>query len=215
MTELDELHRPNLLPRFSLLTVFLLTTIVAMAITIALLWRDVRPLRADNRRLRDEVGELAIDDPMKIHAIQVRTKEDLVWKWRVWVPEGVSVNAHCQWGKVPRVGLPPSNNSLLITSGEHWIELSARKDRDNKNWEGSLATDGASIGTIIQPDEHWFDWHGSTSVSGGVNFSTVAEKDSRESFILQRYRTSQAPNSAAVQKSDEPAVGFIIWVDRQ
>jgi hypothetical protein len=41
-------------PRFSLLTLLLLSTITAMAIVIALFWRENRPLRMEVRRLRAE-----------------------------------------------------------------------------------------------------------------------------------------------------------------
>lgn len=42
--------------RFSLLTSLLLVTIAAMAITVYLLYAELVPLRAELRRLRDEVG---------------------------------------------------------------------------------------------------------------------------------------------------------------
>jgi hypothetical protein len=88
MNDPQQPMRPSLRPRLSLLSAILLMTIAGMAIVLVQLWREVGPLRDDNRRLRDEVGELTISDPSKIHAIEVRMKEPLIWKFHVWVPEG-------------------------------------------------------------------------------------------------------------------------------
>lgn len=51
----------------------LVTTIVALSITVVTLYREVRPLRDEVRQLRNEVGRLSIEDPTKLHAIQVET----------------------------------------------------------------------------------------------------------------------------------------------
>ena len=67
----------------SLLTAVLLMTIVGMAIVIVQLWREVAPLRAEVRRFRDEMGQLTISDPSKFHAIEVRTSDKMIWKWRI------------------------------------------------------------------------------------------------------------------------------------
>ena len=44
--------------RFSLLTLFPQTTIVALTITVAMLFRELGPLREEVNHLRNEVGEL-------------------------------------------------------------------------------------------------------------------------------------------------------------
>ncbi|MCI0492400.1 MAG: hypothetical protein L0Z07_05650, partial [Planctomycetes bacterium] len=64
MTDQPEQHW-RFRPRFTLLTLLLLMTIVAMAIAMIQLWREVGPLRADNRRLRQEFGYLSIRDENK------------------------------------------------------------------------------------------------------------------------------------------------------
>jgi hypothetical protein len=75
-------------PRLSLLSALLLMTIVGLSIAVTQLWREVGPLRAKVSLLRNETGRLSVDDPTQIHAIEVRTSEPLLWKWRVWVPDG-------------------------------------------------------------------------------------------------------------------------------
>jgi len=48
----------------------LVTAIVALSITVATLYGEIGPLREAVARLRNEVGELNIDDPTKLHAIR-------------------------------------------------------------------------------------------------------------------------------------------------
>ena len=74
-------------PRISLLSALLFMTIAGMAIVIVQLWREVGPLRAEVRRLRNELGVLTVENPSRLHAIEVRTKDEMIWKWRIWVPE--------------------------------------------------------------------------------------------------------------------------------
>jgi hypothetical protein len=201
-------------PRLSLLTALLLMTIIGLAIGLIQLWREVGPLRAEVRQLRDEVGRLSIDDPTKLHAIEVRSVDDHTWKWRVWVPEGKTVQVHSQWGNVPRNGVPPSHNSVAINSGEYWITLSARHNKESGQWEETLATQGGSVGGIIQPNEHWFDWKSTASTGEGVSHTTYVAPDKDATVVLKRFRAGQVNSSALLNKSNQPTPGFIVWIER-
>jgi hypothetical protein len=77
---------PLLRPRFSLLTILLLITIVGLMLVVWRQWREIGPLRAEVRRLRTEQGHLNIDDPTRIYSIQAETEEDDVWMWRIYIP---------------------------------------------------------------------------------------------------------------------------------
>lgn len=59
------------LPHFSLLTLLLVVAILSLSITVVHLWREVEPLRADNKRLNEERGTLVVDDPSRPHAIRI------------------------------------------------------------------------------------------------------------------------------------------------
>jgi hypothetical protein len=191
----------------------LLITIAGMAIVIAQLWRDVGPLRKEVRMLRDETGRLSIEDESKLHAIEVRNDDDLTWKWRVWVPQGQTVTVHSQWGMVPRTGVPVQHNSITLSPGEQWVTLTARRDRDDRNWEERLESRGGSVGGIIQPDDHWFDWRGHMSTGDGVSATTSVAQDNEKVVVLRRFRVGQVKSSDVLNKSDRTA-GFIVWLER-
>jgi hypothetical protein len=202
-------------PRISLLSALLLMTILGMAIVIVQLWREIRPMRTELRALRDEVGRLSIDDETKVHAIAVRTSDDLTWKWRVWVPQAMNVNLHYRFGQVPKTGVPPAQGGSSLGPGEHWIELKASRDRSGKNWSASLSTPGGGVSTSISPEDHWFDWGSMASTGDGVGTSTKIMDDDKSVFVLNRMRTAPVNSSAKVEKMEGPTAGFIIWLERR
>jgi hypothetical protein len=180
---------------------------------IVQLWREVGPLRVEVRQLRDETGRLSIADDSKIHAIAVRTSEDLTWKWRVWVPEAMNVAVHYRFGQVPKTGVPQGQGGTALGPGEHWIELRARRDRSGKNWTASLTSPGGGVGTSIRPEDHWFDWNSMASAGEGVGTSTELFDDDKTVFVLSRRRTAPVNSSMEVEKIDGPTAGFIIWIE--
>lgn len=201
----------KLLPRFSLTTLVLLTTVVAMGITIATLWRELAPLRAENRRLRDEVGELSIEDRTKLHAIRVANTGELIWKWRVWLPAGRRYRLRSDGGplQVSEEGFPEEGGSMYLeppeSPGEEiWVEYRIRQDRDGK-WRGSMRTRQGSVGA----DSHAWVGAGNMSTTAGVGESTVVAKPD-ERFLLARFRTADVSNS---QDMPDPADGFMVWIE--
>jgi hypothetical protein len=198
---------PQIRPRFSLLTILLLMALVACAITIWQLWREVGPLRAEVRRIRDEVGVLSIDDPSKIHAIQVRTDNELTWKWRIWLPENRAIVVRSSDGDVPWEGFPDGGGSIWIRDpGEHVIEYRITRDPRDDEWYGTLSANSGSVGKNQHP---WVMWKSSSKTSSGVGKSTRSfAADQR--IELFRYRVSQ-PNDG--RQPADPTAGFMIWLE--
>ena len=102
--------------------------LVACGITIWQLWREVGPLRAEVRRLRDEVGELIVDDPTKIHAIEVRQKDELTWRWRLWIPAGRTYVLRAVGEDIPKPIFPKVGARCGCEPGEMWVEYRITKD---------------------------------------------------------------------------------------
>jgi hypothetical protein len=169
----------------------------------------------DVRRLRNEVGELTIDDKTKIHLIGVHTNDDLKWKWRVWIPEGTKVVARYQWGRVPRDGVPRTKNILVLDPGEQWITLTALRDADGKNWVGRVETPLGSIDTIIPAGEQFFDLPSKVVFGAGLGYTTEVLDSDVRSYVMYRYRVGQFTSSKQLSDADELTAGFIIWLERQ
>ena len=99
--------------RFSLRTLVVLTLLAAMVTGLVSmnsrnreLARRNESLTQENRRLRDELGELSIDDDTKLHAIRTSSGEGLEWAWRIWIPEGHEYRLRGHGGLVSKEGWP-------------------------------------------------------------------------------------------------------------
>jgi len=192
--------------RFSLRSLLAVTAFVAMAIVIWQLYTELAPLRAEVRRLRDEVGELSIDDEAKLYAIRVRAGEDMTWKWRVWVPEGRAYEIRYVGDQIPKQGFPRASGMISFNqSGESWIEYQISRDARSGAMTGELTTNGGSVGGGEQA------WVSGSWVSSGDGVGTSTEEfDPRQPVVLTRNRVSTTANDSS--KIEDPSQGFMIWL---
>ena len=206
---------PRLRPRISLLAALLLMTIAGMAIVIVQLWREVGPLRAEVVQLRNETGRLSVDDPTKIHAIEVRTSEPLLWKWRVWVPQGQNVLARYHFGSMPSSGVPAASGSVHLKPRKNWVTLWAHASPSGNSWSARLETASSYVGTIIPEPDRWWQWPTTSSTTSGVGFTTTVAGERDSIFILKSVRVAPLDNSSKLLKMNEPTAGFIVWLERK
>lgn len=185
---------------------------VALAVSIVnnrRLRQENLSLAAENRRLRDEVGELSIEDASQFHAMRVSGDDDLEWAWRIWIPEGCVYRLRLVGSEIPKEGFPPQTGGTiwLRESGEHLIRYRIRRDPRDGKWYGRLSAPTGSVGKDEQP---WVEWPSHTSMTGGVGGGTkVFSPDER--VELARHRVSQAKSSEDIE---DPAAGFLIWLER-
>jgi hypothetical protein len=219
MSSHDSSLKPAFGPRFSLLTVLLVMTIAGLSLVIWRQWREVGPLRAEVRRLRNEVGELSIDDRTKVYAIRIPTKEPLSWKWRVWLPDATGGVIHFHFGEVARDGFPDSHHSsgLGLHAGEHVIELKVFRDPVSGKWKASCA---GTTTTLSEAGTEWFTGKMRMSTSDGVGIETVGMEPGKNTLVLMRHRVALEKDAGGpfsprdFVKDSSPAPGFIIWLER-
>jgi hypothetical protein len=208
MDEPDPIQRPPRRPRFSLLTSLLVMTIVGLAIGVWQLWREIAPLRADLRRLRDEVGALSIDDRTKPCAIRVRANDEFTWKWRLWIPEGRSYILKYASEQIPQNGFPKGHGTITLSEpGETWIEYRIAPDPRSGLWMDKLLTPGVSVGSSSQD---WVKWSKRTGTGAGVSESTKVFEPG-DKIVLARERVSQRATNSS--KIEDPSAGFMIWLE--
>jgi hypothetical protein len=182
--------------------------LLACGITIFSLWREVGPLRVEVRELRNETGRLSIDDPSKSHVVQVRTDDDFTWKWRVWIPEGRAYRLQVATQDIPAKGYPATRGMIsLDDAGEIWIEYRIAPSQDSENWMDKLTTPTGSLGSSSQP---WVKWSRRTGTAEGASHDTKAFEPGTD-ILITRYRVSQKATST--DKIEDPAAGFMIWLE--
>lgn len=117
-----------------------LIAFAALVITIGKLWNELVPLRAENKRLKEERGTLVIDDPTKLQAIKVPARfagEDR-YTYRIFVPKRKTCNAFVHVNEIPKEGYldvkyRPRQHSVLgeshgqlfahLEEGEHILSI--------------------------------------------------------------------------------------------
>lgn len=229
---------PRFRPRFSLLTMLLVMTIAGMAIVIALMWREVGPLRAANRQMRTELGLLTIEDPKRAHAISLPTLEDNAWKWRIYLPPGRQYSLSLWSGHLPdRVGHRGKSwfeevrkaGTGMSESGSNYGEflLEARLIKDGNGWV--LATqsihrdgDNSSIGggrtSVYQPSGDWLSDRRSRITSSDVAVSQKSFEPGEPILLLhlQRPVITETPGGGYTSQSPRgPADGVALWIEQR
>lgn len=227
--------------RFSLLTLLLLTAIVALSTTVAILWREIGPLRTENKRLNEERGTLVIDDPGILHAIKIpkRFAGDSGDSYRIYVPVGQEYLAFVKVNDVPKEGYPTVKNyprqSLIIgstggqlgarlTAGEHVLAI--RKLRSSQKRADVLLMfwpKGSKVpldAPAHSPQDRWPSVEPSPYAVFGEGVESVTTLvDSSGRLVLLRRRIqpvaeSEVNNSYATVESDRPLDGMMLWLER-
>jgi len=228
-------------PRFSLLTVMLLMTIVGMGISIRQLWREVGPLRADNKRLSEERGTLVVGDPNKLHAIEIPARfagEDRQ-SFRVYVPPGQKYLAFVQVNDVPKTGIPerkklPGHAGILgkfqdilfarLGSGDHVVTVRTVRRGGTADIQlivGFASPRIALDASAMTAKDRWPTVVPETFkvFGGGVDSATVAV-DGTEPLVLLRYRIQGVSRESlnvtyTTPEPDFPLDGMILWLERE
>lgn len=204
--------KPTRRPRITLRTLLLLVPIFAMGLVIWQSNADLESLRTEVRKLRDETGQLTIDDPEKIHAIQIVTDYPLAWKWRIYIPEGRKVRIANYNHQISKDGLPEANNGLpLIGPKEFVVTVKLDKQPDGR-WRSGVSCDGQTTYRII-PDgaTSWLDEGESGSQFKQVHRDVSVEQAGEPLVLLRKrvfYDRGQIPPVNEPAKTD----GLLVWL---
>lgn len=225
-------------PRVSLLTAFLLTTIVGLSLAVVLLWYEVEPLRQEVRRLRTEFGYLSIDDPTKAYGIAVPTSEENTWRWRVYLPPGNKYTLYERSGHLPNawsdrgiawIESVKSNSVGTSSSGDSWIgelTLDVKFHENEGKWlsqttirkrDASSSSTGASTTSVYQPSGDWLSERRGRQSSSSLNDRMQKEFESHQPILLlhlQRQVIQELPNNGYTATSPQgDADGVMIWLE--
>lgn len=105
--------------RFSLLTILLLTTIIALAASHISLSRDRARLQSTLDEIRRDNQVMEVRDRSKIHVLPADVPFTQLRKWRIYLPEGSDYHLCCE---ARGLGQPQAATSkLTLGSGFHTI----------------------------------------------------------------------------------------------
>jgi hypothetical protein len=217
---------PRFRPRFSLFAALLLMTIAGIAIVIVLLWQEVGPLRAQVRDLRAELGRLTIDDPKQAAAIQGKTMEGDYWRWRVYLPPGVTYQMCVYSGMIPPHKYPEerewfetvkregSGNVVPCEAGEFAVEARLLREAGRWSLRTSQGTTSAWRATLIDGD--WLSERGGRGAESSLASDRQAKFRPGERIrllVMRKPVVSQGGNTRVMGPAAGLAEGIAIWIE--
>jgi hypothetical protein len=216
----------RLLPRISLATAFLLTTIVGLSIVTFRLWREVAPLREQVRSMRSELGLLNIEDPTVAQAIQLGSREADHWKWRIYLPPGSEYELFVYSGRriPPHKGLnwfaavkkDGSGMSTTMDGGEFVFEV--RLVKKGMKWMVSTSRGLGGDDGEMSIDGDWLSQKMGRSVSSSAGFDKATTFRPGEAIHLMSIFepvVTQNGTSTSWTSPTGPANGIVIWIEQR
>jgi hypothetical protein len=221
-------------PRLSLLSLLTVVALAALSITVWLQWRELEPLRAENKKLNEERGTLVVEDRSRLNAIKIpdRFAGEGRTSYRVYVPDGHLYWVFCVVNDIPKDGYPelkrfPDKTGILgsgtnlplfgrLDPGEHVASVKTlrRGDRSDiylmvDHLDASANTKG-DVWPSVTPDTY--------SVFGdGVKSKTVTADESGKLVLLRRRIQAVAEsaiyNSFAAIEPGRPLDGVMLWIE--
>jgi hypothetical protein len=190
---------PRRLPQFSLLTLLLMTALVALGAVVvaqqqevAEMRAEVQPMRDEVQRIGNEVAGLDVIDPEKLYLIAMPLNGPDEWSYRVHLPAGRRYVVAYQVNKLPLRGAPPelapmpvgdeigsllSGGYCTFEPGEHVVRLALERTNEGK-WKVVFMTSqaGAAQPSSITEAElplnlatDWPEVRKSALATGGVS----------------------------------------------
>jgi hypothetical protein len=107
----------RLVPRISLLSFLLLSTLICVSVSHYRLMQENKALKQRNDDLRREIGYLVIDDRNKIYVRQLESFEELTWRFRIYLPKKTGYALHIRASNTSwnSMGLNPRESEFPLT----------------------------------------------------------------------------------------------------
>jgi hypothetical protein len=213
-------------------------TIVGLSIVSYKLWREVGPLRIENRRMRAQLGQLTIVDATKAYALQLPTFEDNTWRWRIYLPPDGQHVMYDRSGVLPTRGNRDDSDWLEevkssggggTSFGSHLqgeFMVVAKLLKDGNRWKVAMSfTPGDSALSARVTSETTLegatdDWPGDYRQRGRIAAGVSMEQKSfatGEPIVLlaaQRAVVTKLPNGRRhTEKPEGPAEAIAIWIE--
>ena len=202
------------MPRFRFsLRAFLLLLFIASLIGSNLFtsWQ-LRHLRQENAEMRKELGRLVVADPTKVNLVALPSYEEMLWRWRIYVPKGRALQICTATQDIPDQGFPNHVGATSLQEGEYVLTVAIRKNR-LQQWTLTVANPNSSAGFTISDDyAQWLadnpGWSSSQAGSGGTETTAVEEP-----FTLLRVRAMEPLPGGGSASSQKPVgEGVMIWI---
>jgi hypothetical protein len=228
-------------PRFSVLHLVLLTTIVALGVNVISTARRASQLQArngrlvyDNERLRGELGLFDVKDPAKIHAI--RLPDEGLHRYRVYLPAGRRYTQYYTTSNIPAEGVPEKQNGRPLKPGMYLctvdfeqqlgkptgskrlavVKLNCEREEDaNATFSASVFVSDWTIDPVTNIIAHSIDGPGKKlELHDPANPFVIYRDRAQQIKVLETDADGKPARAESVRIPGE-ADGFLWWIESE
>lgn len=217
--------------RFSLWTLFVLAILLSLVIsnlitswhlrksqeTIAMKNAEIDSHLAEIEQYKDQLGILRVGDETKTHLIAVEMHQDLVWCWRLFVPEGEKYDIRSVVGDIPENDYPVAHQYTTLSSGETRLTVSIFRDAAGEWKEKIEMAQGRDKSSMtIHLDEEKMAWYGKPGSTRTSEFSpNYGQKTEVPSERIELIRIRKWPRfePGVTPDQSKPTDGFVLWLE--
>jgi hypothetical protein len=209
-------------PQISLLTLLLLMTTLALAVSLWQMGQDIVPLRNTIRELREELGQFNVADFTRVHVQRGETVSGTVWKWRIYLPDHLNLYmAEGKWGELApgdfedwKQRIKLKEHSLALNDvGQFTLEMAV--EEHGGKWWIKTATKNEVHGTAQLKG----DWYAELSKQvqySDASYERVSITDSTEPVVLlyiRRGEREQVGDTFVTNQVAGEADTLVIWLE--
>jgi len=205
------------LPRFSLLTLVLLTLLAGLSVLLYTARREhVKALavaeayRAENRELRDRFGIFDVTDASKTHVRAIREPAANTWSWNVYLPTERKYWLHLSHADIGFAGLPEKGQTHGWLDGGHFrVTATYQQGDDSKTRIVIMRDDQKSLQLDFSADK----WMASSTHCAGQSRTELT--DPAEPLVLLRLKSGEKSGPQSWSSTTKPTPGILLWVSER
>ena len=218
MPQINHDSPPGRKTRFSLASLLLIVTVLALAISYYLKSREMEDAKKELVEYRFQHGNLVVDDATKPHLLTYVDQQN-PWKWYAFFPAKKKYRIMSGVGTIDTDKVPDASGLQhvgvleVVGKGELTTLSVTLRDLDAKTVELKVAHDNASISRAFpKKDVPWLAKDNATSKSSGHKEQFVGESDNP--FVIfwsRKPKITRTATSTMVTLDTAPTDGIAVW----
>ncbi|QEF97193.1 hypothetical protein Mal15_12310 [Stieleria maiorica] len=190
--------------------------IVGIAISHLRTSAELRVTKSENKRLRDELGVLTVEDETAVSLLAVPTAEQDCWRWRIHMPADLKLRIGITDAGViplPRTQVNAGENLAYFDDplpvGENLVEAKLYLRGDGV-WAVSVRTSDATMTCALQNGDHeWLDGTAFFRTRFGSTTSRIVDSTK----VIPLLRHVVVKHDSIRSPTSKPNPGIMIWLE--
>jgi len=169
-------------------------------------------------QLRKELRFLDMSDQENVHVIAMESNQNMVWKWRIFIPIGKKFNLRSVVGTITDRSFPEGAMVTPIEHGEGVLTCSVTRNAGG-DWDQNIRyVSGVHVLTsttkVFDSSMAWYGKNGSSNTAGSITTSMGQLSFSGDHRIeLLRFRRWIHDTPNVKRAPTEPADGILCWLE--